>query len=499
MAVTKKCPKCLGALEIPYPTPDLIVCPTCGANIKRKPAATGSSNPPVAASVATNSTPVSPAPAKSSRGFLVVVGLVAGLFVFGCLTIGGLAWVWIGGDTGPQAKVPKDKPVDPVKDEKIVPPVVKLPPAISPQAQAAIDKAVLHLKKRVLEKGHIFTSDIQRNMHEENVGVTALAGLALLEAKVPPDDPAIQTVLAKVREVGPNLDMIYTLGTVLFFLNRLHDDAPLNNTDRELLRSIALRVIAGQRTNGRWGYSNPAITKDDEQKLLQRLSANSYKPDRPADLTSNSMTQFALLAIWGSRRHDIPVRYVVFAGADSFHQSQGPNGSWSYYPDDAQLHDANTCAGLIALAMESTLREDKEFKNQTANDPPANPQAKEHCEKAFTFLGKVIGRTKNDPTIESSYNGKFFKADAWGDYYFLWSLERVAVIYDVKTIGGKDWYAWGSKVILENQHADGSWVDRHGDVADTCFAILFLMRANLARDITESIRTRDGQIISDGK
>ena len=76
---------------------------------------------------------------------------------------------------------------------------------------------------------------------------------------------------------------------------------------------------------------------------------------------------------------------------------------------------------------------------------------------------------------------------------FLWCLERVAVIYDLKTIGDKDWYAWGSQVILENQRPDGSWIDAHGDVCDTCFALLFLTRANLAKDLTESIRTRGGK------
>ena len=60
--------------------------------------------------------------------------------------------------------------------------------------------------------------------------------------------------------------------------------------------------------------------------------------------------------------------------------------------------------------------------------------------------------------------------------------------------GGKDWYGWGSTVILKNQNENGSWVDVHGDVADTCFAILFLTRSNLATDLTKSIRLRSGII-----
>ena len=96
-----------------------------------------------------------------------------------------------------------------------------------------------------------------------------------------------------------------------------------------------------------------------------------------------------------------------------------------------------------------------------------------------------------DVTKQSLYD---VMADAHGDYYFLWSLERVAVIYDLKDIGGKDWYGWGSEVILQNQRVDGAWQETHGDINDTCFALLFLTRANLAKDLTESIRTRGGKV-----
>ena len=111
-------------------------------------------------------------------------------------------------------------------------------------------------------------------------------------------------------------------------------------------------------------------------------------------------------------------------------------------------------------------------------------------------LARSIGKTKNDPAPFhnlSHLTGNVVKANAYGDYYFLWCLERVGVIYDVNQIGGKDWYGWGSDVIVQNQNPGGFWQDKHGDVCDTCFAILFLTRANLAKDLTESIRTRGGK------
>jgi hypothetical protein len=79
-------------------------------------------------------------------------------------------------------------------------------------------------------------------------------------------------------------------------------------------------------------------------------------------------------------------------------------------------------------------------------------------------------------------------------YYFLWSLERVAMALGLETIGKKDWYAWGSEILVANQR-EGVWVGDHQDATgdctiDTCFALLFLRRANLARDLTARFRNR---------
>ena len=45
------------------------------------------------------------------------------------------------------------------------------------------------------------------------------------------------------------------------------------------------------------------------------------------------------------------------------------------------------------------------------------------------------------------------------DLYFLWSLERVGVLYNLPKIEDKDWYAWGSKTLLARQQPDGNWKD----------------------------------------
>ena len=56
-------------------------------------------------------------------------------------------------------------------------------------------------------------------------------------------------------------------------------------------------------------------------------------------------------------------------------------------------------------------------------------------------------------------------------YYFFWSLERVGVILDQDKIGGHDWYAWGSEILVANQGGDGSWHGEYPPAVDTCFRL----------------------------
>jgi hypothetical protein len=81
-------------------------------------------------------------------------------------------------------------------------------------------------------------------------------------------------------------------------------------------------------------------------------------------------------------------------------------------------------------------------------------------------------------------------------YYFLWSLERTAVAYGLQKIGGKDWYDWGANFLLGDQEKDGSWQGIHGSYgADTCFALLFLRRADLAKDLSTALRGKVGESV----
>ena len=139
-----------------------------------------------------------------------------------------------------------------------------------------------------------------------------------------------------------------------------------------------------------------------------------------------------------------------------------------------------TGAGSLALAVG---RGAAPCEAQREKDPKKTPPSRKPFASFTDHIGPGVRRGNRQ-------GGKIIFADSWGDLYYLWTLERVAMIYDLKTIGGKNWYDWASKVIVEAQQDDGSWRDAFPGAADTCFALLVLKRANVVQDLTRDVKKR---------
>ncbi|MEO1993585.1 MAG: hypothetical protein ABGW78_16745, partial [Pirellulales bacterium] len=158
---------------------------------------------------------------------------------------------------------------------------------------------------------------------------------------------------------------------------------------------------------------------------------------------------------------------------------------WGYTPGSPAT-PSMTCAGLLGLAVSQGATSQssagtgaKKKSASAAQDPMA--------QKALQALGYELR------IAESQSNSKINS-----DLYFFWSLERVGVVYDVKRIGGIDWYAWGCKRLLAGQNTSGEWSGRSskgwtfGKGVGTSFGILFLSRANVARDLTAVVGSGGG-------
>lgn len=352
----------------------------------------------------------------------------------------------------------------------------------------------------------------------EYVGTTALAGLTLLECGVSPDDRSVSRAADAVRKAAVNLRHTYSLSLAILFLDRLGEPG-----DVRVIESMTLRLLAGQTARGGWDYNCPG-PGDDEARRLTELLGRREPPaegrtaprdearvkdpprrsvkDLPQEIQDqlpqvnragvlndagrddNSNTQFAVLALWVGRRYGFPVEEALGRVNTRFRTGQNADGGWGYQsmPGDAgralgHSTATMTAAGLLGLAAAHGV----EFEMKDGK-PRLEPAKDAHLKAGLVALGTAIGHPVGK-------KGGPIPIVGGRSYYFLWSLERVSVALDLETIGGKNWYNWGAEVILANQRPDGTWQGEYpqGGV-DTCFALLFLRRANFARDLTSHFR-----------
>jgi hypothetical protein len=273
----------------------------------------------------------------------------------------------------------------------------------------------------------------------------------------------------------------------ILFLDRLGDPQ-----DRQAIQTLALRLVAGQRPSGGWTYNCPPLKPTQEHDLLlalqKRRPLSSQAPTQSHELprhdgfsTNNSTTQFAVLALWAARRHNLPLERALALVAQRFRVSQAQGGGWgyNYEMNPSRPTPSMTGAGLLGLGVGHGLVADS-----LSPAPRAEWEQDPAIQKGLQFLSKSIGKPLGKLGAE--------QGDSEINLYFLWALERVGMAYNLQSMNGKEWYPWGVAQILANQEADGSWYCRgyagSVQVTDTCFALLFLKRVNLTRDLTEKLQ-----------
>jgi hypothetical protein len=506
------CPKCRAALKS---TRDLVpgrhvTCPRCknafavpgGEIAKGGPPAMGVLvSGPSSAIRSSGNGPVSPQepeelfleqPGNRRPWLVALVGSLlflggGGLLIYFCFLGGGKNSE---GEEYYQLPEPEFKPLPPR-------PLIPLTKLEQNQVDTAVGRGVAFLKKSQNPEG---TWPGPRP-----VEAAALAGMTLLESGVPATDAVIVKAAGYVRKHVPSINNTYGISLYILFLNKLNDPQ-----DKGRIKDLAMRLVLGQGQTGGWTYGCPIPTPKDQEVLVGFLNdlggknltefekahpgriktlppalkslALLHEPAKGADYRSggdNSNTQFALLALWAARSQKLPVDPTLQRVVDRFRKSQNPDGSW-FYSGTTNASPGGlptmTCAGLLALAVGYGLP-----AAENKRDDPKKDQA---IARAIQHLSKAIGgrAPRGKPRML--------------ELYFLWSVERVGVLYHLKTIADKEWYYWGMDILLPNQHANGSWHAKvgHGTdpVLDTCFALLFLQRANLVQDLTDKLQELQG-------
>ena len=182
-------------------------------------------------------------------------------------------------------------------------------------------------------------------------------------------------------------------------------------------------------------------------KSMPALQPPTQEEKMPAgDNSDNSNTQFATLGLWAAGRHGVPMERALALLARRFHVSQTPAGGWAYnYQRNARGGETPTMtgAGLLGLAVGHGLTADlKGADRETAGEDP-------QVEKGMNLLGTFIGKAHGRGNVRAQPLER--------NYYFLWSVERVGMLYGRKTMGDKEWYPWGAEDLIEMQESDGGW------------------------------------------
>jgi DNA-directed RNA polymerase subunit RPC12/RpoP len=418
---------------------------------------------------------------------------------------------------------PTHKPIAPREDAE--PNLPWLTADRQAQVDAAIQRGVAFLKASQAASG-TWSDDYHP------AGLAALPALTLLECGITPTNPCLNKAIQYVRDNASRLESTYELALVLLMLERRGDEA-----DRPLIRSLALRLLAGQSPAGGWSYPCPLLRAEQERDLqivLDALrptssqdlfatnsdeAASADKPSAPdkrpedlqgeartayaalpaelralaalqpptqahqlplADHSDNSNTQFAVLALWAAGRQGLPVERALALTATRFRFSQSLNGGWNYHyavPNHAST-PAMTCAGLLGLAVgHGLIVQHKSHPTHAAQVDDVNVL------RGMRALADYVSNTgeAGDNKSRSAIN-----------LYFLWSLARVGLVYRTRTIDGKDWYAGSVAQVLSWQETNGSWkanvYAEATPILNTCFALLILRRSHLTQELSRTLR-----------
>jgi hypothetical protein len=300
-------------------------------------------------------------------------------------------------------------------------------------------------------------------------GTTALALLTLSSCDVPRGDAAVAKALDWLCAQEPR--RTYELAVGLMALRRAYPAGREMPDDRRAWCARALAALEKTcGSPGSWGYppGANAIMKFD-----------------------SSNTQYAALGLHAAVELGLPVRDAMWTGLvrhfGQVREREGARGrvglvrqgeavgdagplpvevpevaGFRYWPGERRSWASMTCAGIASLAL--ARHELRRIRKLT---PRVEDEIGAMILGGWAWLDTNWGMDRHP--------GKH--GDDWYGYY-LYSLERAAILDGVKRVGLRDWYYEGALQLLSRQRGDGGWDEQGANrTCGTCFALLFLKKA----------------------
>ena len=317
------------------------------------------------------------------------------------------------------------------------------------QVRSAIEKGINYLKDRQNPDG------TWREWPGEPGGMTSLVTLALLNAGVPPTDPAIEKALAALRKVPPGATYAVSLQTMVFCRATPKEDRLLIARNAQWLERH--QSTSSGPMHGAWSYNRTGSTQ--------------------AAGGDNSNAQFALLALYEAEQAGVEVSEQVWLVAKAhWEKCQNQDGSWGYvvgFPGTGSM----TAAGIASMVIidERIGKTDAQVEGdniQCCGGHATNPR----IEQAISWLGRNFSVNRNPgPKNPLDPGGKLWF------YYYLYGVERVGRMTHQRLIVKHDWYREGTDVLLRTQDSlSGYWRGvgsaEEEAIISTSFAVLFLSK-----------------------
>jgi hypothetical protein len=312
-----------------------------------------------------------------------------------------------------------------------------------PLAKADVDAAAVN---RAIERGIGYLRKAQNDrggwdeFAGQSCGLSSLCTLALLNAGVSRDDPAINKAMKYLRATIPDETYSVALQTLVYCQYGAAGDLPrIKNNVAWLTES----QIDGGVNSGAWGYGGKRSSSGDP-----------------------SNAQFALLALGAAQDRGVQVAPVVFERAVAYwKQKQMQSGGWTYA--SGQPSGSMTCAGVASLIIAKGRL--GEATSRVVNDQIECCGQDDAEQDAITRGLDWLARQFNVNVNPGGHSGTYF--------YYLYAVERTGRLSGRRFFGGHDWYREGAEKLISIQDEfQGFWSggDWETPTIATSFALLFL-------------------------
>lgn len=278
-------------------------------------------------------------------------------------------------------------------------------------------------------------NEIQGSQSYHATGETALITYALLLSGASHQDPRIAKALDFLRNNRADSTYIASL--------RAHIWARLPEDQSDVLEEEADYLRAAEN-DGRF----------------------HYQADHPT--WSNSLTQYGALGMWeyAKRGGEVKNDFWESVGEHIF-TDQNTDGGWGY--NNSQARGGGDSTGSMTAAGVAILQLAQQRLAREVETP--NARLTDAIQRGLDWLDQRFDPTEN-PGLKNNYR-----------FYYLYGIERLALAGGLATLNSRDWFAAGSRFILDQENGNGYvGSGARGEMSsriNTAFALSFLARGRV--------------------